>query len=204
MNFTADMLNEFDNAPIIGGLTANRAWLVHDGDSINLIDSGTITLTSDYFAFASMTYPTTGISNLQHVDDEITFHVTAGRWAKTLTFSGQKYCDHFKFHLIVPAAILPHLNYLPELEINPSNSSREISISISSPSEQIGNEDYYGDIDNTKVRLSISNVITGNVLYEGDMANNGVTINTTGWKSGVYAVKAIVGDYILTKKVTVK
>lgn len=205
-DFIASMVNEFDNPLLIGNQIINRIWTVHDGDSINIMDSGTITLTSDDFMLATITAPATGITNWEHFGTEVTFHVNVGPWERTLAISGQKDCDHFKFYLIVPAAILPHLNCFPELEICSSTSSREISISIGSPSEQTGIEDYNDaiDIDKTKVQLSISNVVTGNILYEGEMANDGVTINTIGWKSGVYAVKAIVGDYVLIKKVTVK
>ena len=52
--------------------------------------------------------------------------------------------------------------------------------------------------------LEIYNAETGEKVFCQKMTEPSCSIDTTGWKPGVYVVKAIIGDEVLTEKVIVK
>ena len=46
--------------------------------------------------------------------------------------------------------------------------------------------------------------MTGEKMLEQTISNPSYSINTTGWKAGVYVINAIVGDEVLSEKIVVK
>lgn len=52
--------------------------------------------------------------------------------------------------------------------------------------------------------LETYNVTTGDKVFSRKVEGSGYTIDTTGWKPGVYAVRAVVGKNVLSEKVIVK
>ena len=52
--------------------------------------------------------------------------------------------------------------------------------------------------------LETYNVTTGDKVFNRKVEGSGYTIDTTGWKPGVYAVRAVVGKNVLSEKVIVK
>ena len=83
----------------------------------------------------------------------------------------------------------------------------------------IGNEDFeskdvtvnsdlipiYSDKGEQQVwLLEIYNVETGEKVFWQNMTESSCSIDTTGWKPGVYVVRAVIGDEVLNEKVIVK
>ena len=52
--------------------------------------------------------------------------------------------------------------------------------------------------------LEVYNAATGEKMYSEKVTDTSLAIDTTGWKPGVYIVRAVVGDEVLTEKVVVK
>ena len=52
--------------------------------------------------------------------------------------------------------------------------------------------------------LEVYNATTGEKVFGKEIEGTSFTIDTTGWRPGVYVVKAIIGDEVLTEKVIVK
>ena len=58
-------------------------------------------------------------------------------------------------------------------------------------------------IDATKWEIDIYNSSTGEKIYY-DRTSSEKTINTSGWKTGIYVVQVTIGDEVLTEKIVVK
>ena len=52
--------------------------------------------------------------------------------------------------------------------------------------------------------LEIYNVITGEKITTQSVTGSLISLDTSGWKRGVYAVHAIIGKEVLTEKIQVK
>ena len=52
--------------------------------------------------------------------------------------------------------------------------------------------------------LEVYNATTGEKVFSREVEGTSFTIDTTGWKPGVYVVRAIIGDEVLNEKVIVK
>ena len=51
---------------------------------------------------------------------------------------------------------------------------------------------------------SVSNVITGEIVYIGEIKDYNGTLDTSQWKSGIFAVKSRIGDSVIVQKIAVK
>ena len=52
--------------------------------------------------------------------------------------------------------------------------------------------------------LEVYNATTGEKVFSREVEGTSFTIDTTGWKPGVYVVRAVIGDEVLNEKVIVK
>lgn len=52
--------------------------------------------------------------------------------------------------------------------------------------------------------LEVYNATTGEKVFCQEVEGSDFTVDTTGWKPGIYIVRATIGDEILNEKVTVK
>ena len=52
--------------------------------------------------------------------------------------------------------------------------------------------------------LEVYNATTGEKVFGKEIEGTSFTIDTTGWKPGVYVVRAIIDDEVLNEKVIVK
>ena len=52
--------------------------------------------------------------------------------------------------------------------------------------------------------LEVNNATTGEKVFDQEVDGTNYTIDTTGWRPGVYIVRAIIGDEVLNEKVIVK
>ena len=63
----------------------------------------------------------------------------------------------------------------------------------------------YSDKGETPVwTLEVYNATTGEKVFGKEIEGTSFTIDTTGWKPGVYVVRAVIGDEVLNEKVIVK
>jgi hypothetical protein len=53
-------------------------------------------------------------------------------------------------------------------------------------------------------QIEIYNLETGIRMVNSEVAGSKYTIDTSGWSSGVYIVRAIIGDEVLNEKVYIK
>ena len=58
--------------------------------------------------------------------------------------------------------------------------------------------------DNLFWTLEVYGALTGEKVYKQDVSGDSLTIDTSGWKPGIYIVKAIVDGQLLSEKVVVK
>lgn len=58
--------------------------------------------------------------------------------------------------------------------------------------------------DKKEWTIKAYNTMTGEKMLEQTISNPSYSINTTGWKAGVYVINAIVGDEVLSEKIVVK
>jgi hypothetical protein len=47
-------------------------------------------------------------------------------------------------------------------------------------------------------------VLTGEIVYTGEIENFYGTLDASQWKSGIYAVKSRIGDSVIVQKIAVK
>ena len=52
--------------------------------------------------------------------------------------------------------------------------------------------------------LTIANVTTGRIVYDGIVFNSAVSLNTAKWEKGIYAVMARYGKQEVTQKINIK
>ena len=86
------------------------------------------------------------------------------------------------------------------MSVSPIGNSIEVSIS----SCEGMNSDARSESGEQDWMLETYNVTTGDKVFGKKVEGSGYTIDTTGWKPGVYAVRAIVGKSVLSEKVIVK
>lgn len=120
--------------------------------------------------------------------------------------------DIYGRHYILP--LLPSTSYNYSMDIFSNMNSINVSIKSehvdnlnTNNTEQSGN---IGTIaENTlqtgfKWILEIYNVITGEKITTQSVTGSLISLDTSGWKRGVYAVHAIIGKEVLTEKIQVK
>jgi hypothetical protein len=58
--------------------------------------------------------------------------------------------------------------------------------------------------ENQAWKLEIYNVVTGDKIVTQNVSGRSVSINTSGWKKGLYAARATIDKEVLTEKIQVK
>ncbi|MBO7047148.1 MAG: T9SS type A sorting domain-containing protein [Prevotella sp.] len=92
------------------------------------------------------------------------------------------------------------------------NSSNSINVTITADNNCLDNIGSLDDLEtNTNEMLQrldwtleIFNTATGEKVVTQNVSGNYISLNTSGWKRGLYAVCVTVGKEILTEKVIVK
>lgn len=71
-----------------------------------------------------------------------------------------------------------------------------------------GNDDTNNDAHNSSEsriwHLTIANALTGALVYSSDVEGNSVTIDSSTWEGGVYAVSAKKGEEVTTHKLIIR
>lgn len=167
---------------------------VSDGGHTGVFELNPVTITSSDFADAVFTItgyqPTTWSKNSNGVVTAV-FPQISGGTSQTTTITGNNSVTGkiFQFTLhIQPSSVLNQM-------LNIYNNGDEYSISMT-----------YGE-DNELTdnwNLTIYNAQTGQVIYTQKAVEGGTTVNTSGWKSGVYVVQGQANGETVKEKILVK
>ncbi len=113
-------------------------------------------------------------------------------------------CDGTYQLVVLPNTLLP--SYLMDIGVD----SGIISVTLSLVSSEDADKDAPSILvdsvknDTFEWTLEVYNATTGEKVFGQKVEGSLFTVDTTGWKPGVYVVRAIVGDEVLTEKVVVK
>jgi len=184
------------------------------GGDVFCYNGGQVTLTSSDFVGATITYSgSITPSNWQHSGNTITFTpnfvvpfppLSKDRIAtRKLTITG-KYsssCETFRFTLYGinydPGIILINQDLL---SIQSSGQYYTFSIASSEGADV----DTPNRTESSVWHLTIANAMTGALVYNSDVEGNSVTIDSSTWEGGVYAVSAKKGEEVTTHKLIIR
>ncbi len=180
--------------------------LFGSGETIYLYRGSTITLTSSKFVGATMSYSGTTPLGWTHNGNTVSFHFSfrdindpySPRYIQnpaslTITGTYPSSCECFQFTVI---------GQLPQgYTLTSDGDSPDLDLNISSSSDQTYNVTC-GATDGWE--LSVVDSATGETIYRSHVDGTEKTLNTAGWKSGVYIIKATVGNQVQTQKLSVK
>ena len=178
------------------------------GNTIYLYRGSTITLTSNDFYGATLSYAGTTPLGWTHSGNTVSFHfsffdindpisprsVNNSQTPASLTITGAtpNGCDCFRFTVI---------GQIPAGYEQKSEETSDVRLKISSLSSQV-----YSITCNAVHgwEMSVLNSVTGETIYRNHVDRKEKLLNIEGWKSGIYIIKAIVGNKIFTEKIIVK
>lgn len=164
-----------------------------------------VTLQSPYFIDANIsktsTIPLSWTNNNGTISFTIPMNSQGGNSAATISFSGtnEDYCMSFGFTIYVNATdqlMAPTPDY--ELQVESEGQSYSFSMV---PIEECKSDNL---LNNPAIswELTIVNTNTGQIVYNRETTGSTLTINTESWKEGIYAARAVIGDDVITKKIT--
>lgn len=175
------------------------------GHTIYLYRGSTITLTSSDFVGATLSYSGTNPIGWTHSGNTVTFQFsftdindpnspryTQNPASLTITGTYPNSCECFQFTVI---------GQIPQNYALMSGDSPDMNLNISCLSDQTYSISC-GAIDNWE--LSVIDSATGETTHRSHVDGTEKTLNTSGWKSGIYIIKATVGKEVLTEKIQVK
>ena len=175
------------------------------GHTIYLYRGSTITLTSSDFVGATLSYSGTNPIGWTHSGNTVTFQFsftdindpnspryTQNPASLTITGTYPNSCECFQFTVI---------GQIPQNYALMSGDSPDMNLNISCLSDQTYSVSC-GAIDNWE--LSVIDSATGETTHRSHVDGTEKTLNTSGWKSGIYIIKATAGKEVLTEKIQVK
>jgi hypothetical protein len=172
--------------------------VIHNGGKVIVGAGGVFTVTSSDFVGATITQTSgTGVAWSQS-GSTLTMQAaisTNGQTASMATFLGEKGCQRFTFKVL---PFTESFHEILDLSITSENGNCIISLI---PNQDI---DSVNDIADWEYdwTLTISNVITGKKNIEKQVSGNSTSVDTSKLEKGVYVVKAKIGNYELSKKIT--
>ena len=115
------------------------------------------------------------------------------------------YCDNGDMYGL-PFIVTDNLN---QLNMVVGDGQIEVSLMPVENEEMrnLGSDNLVNDLTKGEMAvwtLEVYNATTGEKVFGKEIEGTSFTIDTTGWKPGVYVVRAIIGDEVLTEKVIVK
>ena len=171
-----------------------------------------VTLKSPNFVNKNISYSNTTPAGWQYNSSsgEITVTYPTGSSTSPIVISVQNNtyvsnCDNNYQILVMPNSVLS--TYY--MKVNTNSGKLEVSLqTLFSRDESLKSmEDVFQrSDDNVDIpwMLEVYNATTGEKVVDEKVTDNSITIDTTGWKSGVYVVKAVVGGEVLSEKVIIK
>ena len=197
--------------PVSGSVTSNSntsATFMDDAAfsvKKNSTNSYPVTITSPYFTNATITHTSiTGLS-WNKTGNTITLSFPANNnLDNPLVVIGKSTTDYRVFRFTIYSQVdIP-------LQLTATNNGRIISLALR-PDEEAARDastetlrSFADMLVEQEWDVTVANVSTGLVVFEGHTKGASLEIDTFGWTSGIYAINARVGSQKLTQKVVVK
>lgn len=198
------------------------------GDVINVFKGPTITLVSSNFAGANITYSGTTPLDWTHNNNTITFHFKYLRpinpndpiqnrarslpSTACLVITG-KYpnnCKTFQFKVIglepfdVMSSIGDSRSESVRLSVQSTGSLYTFTIlapnDISTDIVSEVKDKTFSVEDYLPWRMTISNSLTGKIVYSSDIKDSSLQLETADWSTGIYVIEARIGSEVLRQK----
>ena len=198
------------------------------GDVINVFKGPTITLVSSNFAGANITYSGTTPLDWTHNNNTITFHFKYLRpinpndpiqnrarslpSTACLVITG-KYpnnCKTFQFKVIglepfdVMSSIGDSRSESVRLSVQSTGSLYTFTIlapnNISTDIVSEVKDKTFSVEDYLPWRMTISNSLTGKIVYSSDIKDSSLQLETADWSTGIYVIEARIGSEVLRQK----
>lgn len=164
-----------------------------------------VTLQSPYFINANISktssIPLNWTNNNGTIYFVIPMNSQGGNDTATISFSGtnEDYCMGFYFTIYVNATdqlMAPTSDYDLQIESKGQNYLFSMVHKGNCKSDVMLNHSVIS------WKLTIVNTNTGQIVYNGETNSSTLTINTESWKDGIYAARAVIGDDVITKKIS--
>ena len=197
--------------PVSGNVTSNSSTLVTFMDnaafSVKKSSNGSypVTITSPYFSNATITHTSiTGLS-WNKSGNTITISYPANNLLDPpLVVTGVSTTDYrvYRFTIYSQVDIL--------LQLTATVSGRDLLLNLSASEESIKNastealQSLAEELAEKEWTITVVSATTGKKVFSQEAKGSSFTIDTTGWESGIYVIKANVGDRELIQKVLVK
>lgn len=174
----------------------------HSGDHFSLYKGPDITLTSNKFTGANISYLNGSVYGWSHNNNTVSFYFPYyannpnSPAATTITGTNPNNYEVFQFSILgkKPIGIVHPID---KGGFSLTSTGRTYVISIGS-----GEMDSY--IADDSWTLSVVNAITGLSKISATVSGSSYAFDTTGWESGVYVIQATVGSQTFTQKFSVK
>ena len=171
-------------------------YTLSNGELIPLLSGEKAVISSAYFEDAVITHTNDAnliwLKNFYNSDIEVRikpFHNLSSPIVVTGINSSP--CDNFRFYIIQLHSVD---DFIPLLQID----GKQVRISLDEK-----HADYVKE-NNLTWSIEVSNVITGENVYTGEIENCKGILDTSRWKSGVYVIRSRIGDNIVVQKIPVK
>lgn len=197
--------------PVSGNVTSNSSTLVTFMDnaafSVKKSSNGSypVTITSPYFSNATITHTSiTGLS-WNKSGNTITISYPANNLLDPpLVVTGVSTTDYrvYRFTIYSQVDLL--------LQLTATVSGRDLLLNLSASEESIKNastealQSLAEELAEKEWTVTVVSATTGKKVFSQEAKGSSFTIDTTGWESGIYVIKANVGDRELIQKVLVK
>lgn len=197
--------------PIYGDVTTNGSTAVTFMDnaafSVKKSSNGSypVTITSPYFSNATITHTSiTGLSWNQS-GNTITISYPANNLLDPpLVVTGVSTTDYrvYRFSIYSQVDLL--------LQLTAIVSGRDLLLNLSASEESIKNastealQSLAEELAEKEWTVTVVSATTGKKVFSQEAKGSTFTIDTTGWESGIYVIRANVGDRELIQKVLVK
>lgn len=184
-----------------------------DGDTFAVFKGTTITLRSTKFIGATITHSGASPLDWTHSGDSISFsfryfqpsnpilqsleHTIIG--SMTIDVLNNSTCEHSRFTVVGNPPITP-IASSPILNINRQGQYVTVSLNNEGAGASMSNEtNFY-----KSCTLTITNLATGNIIYQGKMNTNNEKINVSDWPAGIYVATIQAGNSSSTIKFILK
>jgi hypothetical protein len=118
----------------------------------------------------------------------------------TVTITGYKGCDVYQIKFFV----FPNMTALgvPQLIVESDGQTCEVMMAFESEGKLVKASELNNSSE-LEWDLTIANVKTGKIVYDGHLVGPEVKLDTSDWEPGIYAFRAKIGDEVVTQKVTI-
>lgn len=187
------------SATYTGSGITPTSGVITDGTTITVASGALLNISSTDFASHSLTHSNNGVLSWLNNGNgtiKVRFTNTVPGTVKVVQIDGVLGCHHFRFYVRVVSTVS-----LTESSLDISQTGNICAITLTPEYE---NGEAIDDGTTLEWDLKVVNSLTGEVVYEGHIVGESVSLDTSKWPAGVYIVNVQMGDQIVSKKIVVK